>query len=95
MDINHKPLIWIGLVFALVECISAARSGYLPKWKKQACELSALQNDNSHYTCNDNGDVKCIAGNQQCLLEFISNYSKLVNIIELFLKKKKKKKRIC
>lgn len=40
---------------------SAAR-GYLPKWKKQACELSALQNENSHYTCNDNGDVKCSLG---------------------------------
>lgn len=64
MNGNRSVLILLCTVFALFEVASSAR-GYLPKWKKQACELSALQSENSHYTCNDNGDVKCSAGKFQ------------------------------
>lgn len=28
----------------------------------QACELPSSQNEYSHYTCDDNGDVKCKPG---------------------------------
>ncbi|XP_001866027.2 delta-like protein 1 [Culex quinquefasciatus] len=35
---------------------------YVPKWKKQACEIPSSQNEYSHYVCDDNGDVKCLPG---------------------------------
>lgn len=28
----------------------------------QACEIPASQNEQSHYTCDDNGDLKCLPG---------------------------------
>lgn len=28
----------------------------------KACEAPASQNENSHYTCDDNGDIKCLPG---------------------------------
>ncbi|XP_050537689.1 delta-like protein 1 isoform X2 [Daktulosphaira vitifoliae] len=39
-----------------------AVSKNIPKWKKQACEAPATQNESSHYTCDDNGDMKCLPG---------------------------------
>ena len=48
------------LIFYMIYLTSAAR--YVPKWKKQACEVPASQNEQSHYTCDDNGDVKCLPG---------------------------------
>ncbi|CAH1389799.1 unnamed protein product [Nezara viridula] len=48
------------LLTLLVAVASAAK--YLPKWKKQACEVPASQNQQSHYRCDDNGEVKCLAG---------------------------------
>ena len=35
---------------------------YVPKWKKQACEIPATQHPNSHYVCDEAGEVKCIPG---------------------------------
>lgn len=29
---------------------------------RQACEIPASQNEQSHYTCDDNGDLKCLPG---------------------------------
>lgn len=40
----------------------AARQRYVPKWKKQACEIPSSQNEHSHYVCDDDGDVKCLPG---------------------------------
>lgn len=34
----------------------------LPSWKKEACTLPALKNENSHYICNDKGEPKCLPG---------------------------------
>lgn len=48
------------LICYMIYLTSAAR--YVPKWKKQACEVPASQNEQSHYTCDDNGDVKCLPG---------------------------------
>lgn len=28
----------------------------------KACEAPASQNENSHYVCDDNGDIKCLPG---------------------------------
>lgn len=35
---------------------------YVPKWKKQACEIPATQHPNSHYICDEAGEVKCLPG---------------------------------
>lgn len=48
------------LIFFAVDFTDAAR--YVPKWKKQACEVPASQNEQSHYTCDDNGELKCLPG---------------------------------
>lgn len=48
------------LIFLAVHFTDAAR--YVPKWKKQACEVPASQNEQSHYTCDDNGELKCLPG---------------------------------
>lgn len=48
------------IVFCIAHIADAAR--YVPKWKKQACEVPASQNEQSHYTCDDNGEVKCLPG---------------------------------
>ncbi|KAK6621154.1 hypothetical protein RUM43_011460 [Polyplax serrata] len=48
--------------FCVINLTDSARSKYVPKWKKQACEIPALQNEHSHYTCGDNGEVKCLPG---------------------------------
>lgn len=45
---------------------------FVPKWKKQACEVPANQNDQSHYTCDDNGEVKCLPGQSGDSLFFFS-----------------------
>lgn len=56
------------LIFYMIYLTDGAR--YVPKWKKQACEVPASQNEQSHYTCDDNGDVKCLPGK---LNELIKN----------------------
>lgn len=48
------------IILCMAHLADAAR--YVPKWKKQACEVPASQNEQSHYTCDDNGDVKCLPG---------------------------------
>ncbi|XP_011494800.1 PREDICTED: delta-like protein 1 [Ceratosolen solmsi marchali] len=35
---------------------------YVPKWKKQACEIPATQHPSSHYVCDEAGEVKCLPG---------------------------------
>ncbi|XP_012536981.1 protein jagged-1 [Monomorium pharaonis] len=40
----------------------AAGPRYVPKWKKQACEIPASQHPNSHYICDEAGEVKCLPG---------------------------------
>ncbi|XP_011310712.1 delta-like protein 1 [Fopius arisanus] len=40
----------------------AASPRYVPKWKKQACEIPAAQHPNSHYVCDEAGEVKCLPG---------------------------------
>ncbi|KAK9295054.1 hypothetical protein QLX08_010531 [Tetragonisca angustula] len=40
----------------------AAGPRYVPKWKKQACEIPASQHPNSHYVCDEAGEVKCLPG---------------------------------
>lgn len=54
------------LIFCVIDLTTAVR--YVPKWKKQACEVPASQNDQSHYTCDDNGEVKCLPG-WNCYIE--------------------------
>ncbi|XP_058978223.1 tenascin [Musca domestica] len=34
----------------------------IPLWKQRACEKAQKQKANSHYTCDDKGDVKCLPG---------------------------------
>lgn len=41
--------------------------------KNQACEVPASQNEQSHYTCDDNGDVKCLPGKIQPLIRFVAD----------------------
>lgn len=48
------------LFFCIINLTNSVR--FVPKWKKQACEVPASQNDQSHYTCTDNGEVKCLPG---------------------------------
>lgn len=55
-----RMLIAFTIFYSVVHQTTGAR--YVPKWKKQACEVPALQNEQSHYTCDDNGDVKCLPG---------------------------------
>ncbi|CAD6202060.1 GSCOCG00002924001-RA-CDS, partial [Cotesia congregata] len=40
----------------------AAGPRYVPKWKKQACEIPAAQHPGSHYVCDEAGEVKCLPG---------------------------------
>ncbi|KAF5291031.1 hypothetical protein FQA39_LY14464 [Lamprigera yunnana] len=44
----------------IIPCALSAR--YVPKWKKQACEIPTSQNEHSHYVCDDDGEVKCLPG---------------------------------
>lgn len=60
MNYNQALAIVALLIFYMIYLTAAAR--YVPKWKKQACEVPASQNEQSHYTCDDNGDVKCLPG---------------------------------
>lgn len=43
-------------------------SRYVPKWKKQACEIPATQLPNSHYTCDEAGEVKCLPGKSRRII---------------------------
>lgn len=73
MNIN-QALATVALLFlcaTVMDVADAAR--YVPKWKKQACEVPASQNEQSHYTCDDNGEVKCLLGKFEPLIQFISN----------------------
>lgn len=57
------------LFFCIINLTNSVR--FVPKWKKQACEVPASQNDESHYTCTDNGEVKCLPGEFQPICNFI------------------------
>lgn len=63
MNFNQALAIVALLMFYMIYSTAAAR--YVPKWKKQACEVPASQNEQSHYTCDDNGDVKCLPGKKE------------------------------
>ncbi|ERL88955.1 delta-like protein 4 [Dendroctonus ponderosae] len=53
-----KFLYWVALcVLPTVFC-----GKYVPKWKKQACELPSSHSEYSHYICSDDGEVKCLPG---------------------------------
>lgn len=65
------------LIFYMIYLTSAARYGpkkNVPNWKKQACEVPASQNEQSHYTCDDNGDVKCLPGKSKFNVFLIETY---------------------
>ncbi|XP_048505179.1 delta-like protein B isoform X2 [Athalia rosae] len=51
---------YFGLTLLPLGFVSGTR--YVPKWKKQACEVPASQHPNSHYVCDEAGDVKCLRG---------------------------------
>lgn len=40
----------------------------------QACEVPASQNEQSHYTCDDNGEVKCLPGKIGLAIQFAANW---------------------
>ncbi|XP_026479763.1 delta-like protein C [Ctenocephalides felis] len=52
------------LALILAICITAVLPAvrYVPKWKKQACEVPASQNAHSHYVCDDDGELRCLPG---------------------------------
>ncbi|XP_046431135.1 delta-like protein C isoform X1 [Neodiprion pinetum] len=52
---------FFGITLLPVSLVSGT-SRYVPKWKKQACEIPASQHPNSHYVCDEAGDVKCLPG---------------------------------
>lgn len=68
MSSNQAFATLVLLIGCVLQLTAAAR--YVPKWKKQACEVPASQNEQSHYTCDDNGDVKCLPGNSSIYLSF-------------------------
>lgn len=70
---QHRTFVVIAItIISTIHATTAAR--YVPKWKKQACEIPALQNEQSHYTCDDNGDVKCLPGVYRIRLYFFFTY---------------------
>ncbi|KAF5294553.1 hypothetical protein FQR65_LT10745 [Abscondita terminalis] len=50
------------IICFLVVIPSVLTARYVPKWKKQACEIPTSQNEHSHYICDDDGEVKCLPG---------------------------------
>ncbi|XP_059482872.1 neurogenic locus protein delta-like [Neocloeon triangulifer] len=54
------------VISAIVLCVlvpEVVPTRTIPKWKKQACELPATQQDsNSHYTCDESGEMLCLTG---------------------------------
>nr|CAD7261745.1 unnamed protein product [Timema shepardi] len=54
--------LWLILICIVVVIPFSLAARFVPKWKKQACEIPASQNEHSHYVCTDNGDVKCLPG---------------------------------
>lgn len=59
---KNQALATVALFLCVIVMDVADAARYVPKWKKQACEVPASQNEQSHYTCDDNGDVKCLPG---------------------------------
>lgn len=55
-------LLLLAVMLTVSDGVDAARQRYVPKWKKQACEIPSSQNEHSHYVCDDDGDVKCLPG---------------------------------
>nr|XP_022901552.1 delta-like protein C [Onthophagus taurus] len=49
-------------IFGIVPIVMVDSAKYVPKWKKQACEIPASRNPHSHYICDDDGEVKCLPG---------------------------------
>lgn len=69
---TNQALATVALLFLCVTMMDVADAArYVPKWKKQACEVPASQNEQSHYTCDDNGDVKCLPGKIEQIKYFI------------------------
>ncbi|XP_026741553.1 delta-like protein B [Trichoplusia ni] len=61
LHLNDRKM-WSALVI-VVCCVSGVLPArHLPKWKKQACELPAVQSEHSHYVCDDKGEPKCLPG---------------------------------
>ncbi|XP_034942873.1 delta-like protein C [Chelonus insularis] len=64
--VDNTGLVTFGFATALI--FSSLPSGfsvgprYVPKWKKQACEIPAAQHPGSHYVCDEAGEVKCLPG---------------------------------
>ncbi|XP_072750444.1 uncharacterized protein [Anoplolepis gracilipes] len=62
-DVNNGLITVAAILGASVLPIGfAAGPRYVPKWKKQACEIPASQHPNSHYICDEAGEVKCLPG---------------------------------
>lgn len=80
MSSNQALATLVLLIGCVIHLTAAAR--YVPKWKKQACEVPASQNEQSHYTCDDNGDVKCLPGNSFIYLFFDSDNSIQCNLLK-------------
>ncbi|GLV35302.1 C901 [Carabus blaptoides fortunei] len=57
-----KLLIRLSALFCLFLLPNVLATRYVPKWKKQACEVPSSQNEHSHYVCDDNGEVQCLHG---------------------------------
>lgn len=53
------------MTITIIYGICDGLSRYVPKWKKQACEIPASQHPNSHYICDEAGEVKCLPGKER------------------------------
>ncbi|KAK2582469.1 hypothetical protein KPH14_004775 [Odynerus spinipes] len=63
--VNNGAAVGVAAVFGIVGLpfgFAAGPSRYVPKWKKQACEIPAARHPNSHYICDEAGEVKCLPG---------------------------------
>nr|CAI5820918.1 unnamed protein product [Callosobruchus analis] len=60
MDTRSVLILMVVLCAVVSGAFGAGR--YVPKWKKQACEIPSSQTEHSHYICTDDGEVKCLAG---------------------------------
>lgn len=54
-QVNFPKIFWMKIFHRLFFFSSVFSFG-------QACEIPASQNEQSHYTCDDNGDLKCLPG---------------------------------
>ncbi|XP_049841769.1 delta-like protein 1 [Schistocerca gregaria] len=61
MPASRSSCLLVLALFWATACLAAA-GGYVPKWKKQACEVPASQSEHSHYMCSDSGELSCQPG---------------------------------